>query len=292
MMEVNMAPLPLHEQIQVIVGTAESRGSDHYYLLINQAAFPNILKQKRAIATLPHDGVLASAIAIDGASPLLLEIDSLSEDKRIAQLVEWLCEQGRWANGMMLLRTPLSLTDLRDRLRLRTEAVLPDNFRVLLRYFDGRVLPTLLSSLPAPQRKVFLCCAKEWHYVDRHGDLQTVADVQFESDDSFDPPLKLDDKQQAVLLQASETDAVIDQLHRHMQFDEPPPSQYQRVAPLVDSARSYGIKDTPHIAMFCLIGLQEDSEFHKQPDWSPLLAKVKAGAVTFPQVLDQMEEAA
>lgn len=283
---------PLHERIREIVGTAESRGSDHYYLVINQAAFPNILKRKNAIASLPHDGILVSAIAIDGASPLLVEIDSLGDENRTAQLVDWLCEQGQWANGLMLLRTPLSLTDMRDRLRLRTEAVLPDNFRVLLRYFDGRILPTLLSVLPAAQRKPFLGCAREWHYVDRNGDLQTVADVQFESDDAFEPPLKLDDKQQAALLHASEIDMVIDQLHRHMQFDEAPPGQYQRVAPLVDAARSYGIKDTPHIAMFCLIGLQEDVEFHKQPDWSPLLAKVKAEVLTFPQALDQMEEAA
>lgn len=280
----------LYDRLQNVVAAPEARGEDHFYLLIDQAAFPNIQRRRTAFAALPHDSVLTSVTPIDGASPLLLEIDSLSDHQKTRQLVQWLCEQGQWANGLIVLRTPLHLAELRSRLQLRTEALLPDNYRVLLRFFDGRILPALISVMTLAQRKPFLGCAKEWHYADRDGVLQTIPDVQFESEDSFEAPLELDNRQQDVLLQASEVDAVIDQLHRHMQFDGTPPENYRRVAPLVASARNYGIKDTPHLAMFSLIGMQEGAEFHAQPQWQTLLEKVRAGALSFPQALDNLSD--
>jgi hypothetical protein len=281
--------LSLYDRMLEVVATPEALGLDHVYLLIDQAALPNIQKRKAAFAALPHDSVLPSVHAINGASPLLLEIDSFSEHTAGRQLVQWLCEQGKWANGLTLLRTPLLLSELKDRLQLRTEAVLPDNYRVLLRFFDGRILPTLLSVLTPAQRKPFLGCAREWHYVDRDGALQAIPDVQFESEDSFEAPLELDSQQQDILLQTSEVDAVIDRLHRHMQFDGTPPEHYRRVAPLVATAMNYGIKDTPHLAMFSLIGLQEGPEFHAQAQWSPILEKVRAGILSFPQALDAVD---
>jgi hypothetical protein len=282
--------LSLYDQLREVVATLDMQDQDHFYLLIDQAAFPNIKRRKITLALLPHASVLPSATAFDGASPLLLEIDSLGDDETTQRIVQWLCEQGRWANGLMALRTPLPLPELRKRLNTRTEAILPDNYRVLLRFFDGRILPTLASVLKPAQRMQFLGCVTEWHYADRDGILQAVKDVQFENEDSFDAPLKLDQAQQNALIQASEVDAVIDQLHRHTQFDGTPPEYYRRVAPLVASAKRYGIEDTPHVAMFSMVGLQDGAEFHLQAPWKPLLEQIRDGKLNFPLALEKLEE--
>jgi hypothetical protein len=281
----------LHARLIDTIVAAEARRAGHVFLLLDQSAFPNLPKRKAALSRYPHDSLLASETAIDGASPLLIELPSLAEDEITRELLRWLCEQGLWANGLMLLCSPLPFSELKARLKIRTEARLPDNFAVLLRFFDGRIFPQLMSVLSAQQRKQFVGCAGEWHFVARDGTFQTLADVQFEEADLFEPPLELSQAQQNALLEASQVDAVIDQLLRHAQvgYAQTPYEQYRRIAPLVGAAKTYGIEDVPHLAAFSLIGLEDGADFHLKEPWSIVLAKVKAGSMNFAEALDSVE---
>lgn len=283
--------ISLNMRLKQVIAEADPSSKDHFYLLIDQCAFPNLPRRKLALSRLPQTSLLPTFDAFDGATPMLIQVDSLCEDSATQELMQWLCEQGQWANGLMMLRTPLPLMELRNRLKARTEATLPDNFHVLLRFFDCRILPQLLSTLAVEQRKHFLCCAREWHYVDREGSLQTLGGVEFSSDDEFDPPLVFDEMQQNVLIKAADADAVIDILRRHAQFEiqHTPPEQYRHVSGLVRAAKSYGVADVPHLAAFSMIGLREGTEFHLTEPWRSALSEVKAGALSFPQALDRLE---
>lgn len=86
---------------------------------------------------------------------------------------------------------------------------------MLLRWYDTRILPELLSLMTPAQRAVFLDQVQQLHYYDRFGERQEwlFTDAPLEGLPAL-PPLQLDDAQYARLLDACEPDVAIAQLRR------------------------------------------------------------------------------
>ncbi len=96
------------------------------------------------------------------------------------------------------------------------------------------------------------------------------------------------------MIDAAQTDAVIDQLLGKVEIGpegSSPPEKYRCVAPLVAAAKSYGIEDIPHMAIFSMVGLKKGGDFHLQAPWKPVLEQVKTGMLGFMQALDSLENA-
>lgn len=84
---------------------------------------------------------------------------------------------------------------------------------MLLRMYDTRILPELLSLMTPAQQAVFLDQVQQLHYYDRFGERQEwlFTDVPLEGLPAL-PPLQLDDAQYARLLDACKPDVAIAQL--------------------------------------------------------------------------------
>jgi hypothetical protein len=145
------------------------------YLIADQSGLPRLGEARTLLQGMALRNILSSApeCEFDGASPLLVQTSGATP-LRTARLARWLHVQGRHANCLAVLVSPLDITALHAQLRQRTELMLPGNLRMVLRYFDTRSLPLLPRLLTEPQYAAFTACAAEWHYLDRAGEVQRL----------------------------------------------------------------------------------------------------------------------
>jgi hypothetical protein len=94
-------------------------------------------------------------------------------------------------------------------LRDRTDAVLPQNLGVLLRYFDPRVLDTLTKVLDRERLSAFLGIASCWAFPERSGGLLMLETDTLEGGKELKTPITFDTTQEAALIDAGEADAMI-----------------------------------------------------------------------------------
>ncbi|WP_172425486.1 DUF3304 domain-containing protein [Candidatus Dactylopiibacterium carminicum] len=138
------------------------------YLLADTSAIP-ASELSRIAGTAPALDILTRATPIwrECAAPILLQLPRFSG----CTANTWQAFAARWqyANALVLIEGALSHATLCHALHARTEAMLPDAIAVLLRYFDTRVLPVLLTTLETSRRAAFLSIASTWLYADRYG---------------------------------------------------------------------------------------------------------------------------
>ncbi len=258
------------------------------YLIVDQSAFPRMAEARSRLQGMTQRNILRDTndADIDGASPLLL-CDDGAEYARLPGLARWLYVQGRYANGVMVLVSGLSTSELHTQLRLRTELMLPDRLRMVLRYFDTRAL-TLLPRLLSPQQyAAFTACATEWHYLSRAGELLQLPAAPLVQDSAYASPLQLNAEQEQILIDDALTDSVIDQLldlNASTLHGLTPPQQYERIAPLVADARKWGLNDTLEALAYVDIALLQGAGFAGQEPWASRLAAHRKGELPLAQV--------
>ena len=277
---------------QVLACCAQDTQTQHTYLIIDQSAY-STLGEKRAILPLGLLSLLRedAADAIDGVSPVLADISTIGTDRFVHAWVQGLCTRGQWNNALTLLTSPLGAKVLQAQLAARTSATLPDNFNVVLRYFDTRILPVLLDVLKPEQRAAFLSCASAWNFVDREGVLQPLAGVRFSPDALFETPLQLDAAQEKAMLVAAEADAV-NSLLDTIPIDPTTTlaQRYRRIASCVDTARTFDIDEIADMATFATFSLRLGNDFYLEGAWPSLLAKVKSREIPFQQAMNLATE--
>jgi hypothetical protein len=220
------------------------------------------------------------------ASPWVVQLDERSMSESV-----WLrlAHLALHRSCMTWISTELGLDDLRPRLRARTEAELPDQHAVLLRYFDPRVLPVLHETLRDEQAEVFFSICSAWHFVSRMGQVQTLS--AFTTDkDSFQAPLKLDESQFALMLRAAEVDAIIPELVRESPdsfLPLAPPERIAFVQQCLEYADEVGIQSHANRVLWCLATLEMGDEFIRGPVWTPLARSVSKGELSMAQALQK-----
>jgi hypothetical protein len=253
------------------------------YLLLDQSALPNIRSFWSSIRDLNWAPLLGNRDQQpDGGAPLLLDVSDLSTSKPVRDVVRRLYREGKSANCLSVLRSPLECHALAQALHDRTQLELPDSLHVVLRYFDTRTLALLPKLFNTTQYASFMSCTVAWHYLDRYGNMQVLptANIDLALPDPF--VIVLDQAQERLLIDDGLIDGVIDQLleQRHPELRElSPAEQYEKVAPLVAAAGRFGIDDVLDAMLFCCAALEHGQDFELQQPWVSRLASYRLGKV-------------
>jgi hypothetical protein len=185
------------------------------------------------------------------------------------------------------LVSPLALDELAHRLLRRTDARLPDQFDCVNRFFDGRVVPHLHEALTSTQRDAYFSLATQWWVVSTTHQWQALPS-RCAAVDPHEPPLVLDERQQAELIDACYPYSVIE----HFMLTDPelldtvpPPQRYAFVSGALRKAGTYGIDGGSSAILFCTLTLTRGPDFHQQTAWQDALQRVKRGEITLQQAV-------
>ncbi|MFC7419201.1 DUF4123 domain-containing protein [Iodobacter arcticus] len=267
--------------------------SGNYYLLVDQSAFPYLTKIKKKMATLHIINILDTNAnqPMDAASPVLIQLDlnGLNEE-----IIQWFCTQGAYANGLHVLKSSLPLKQLAEKLAERSDALLPDNMTVLLRYFDTRIFASLLTILAKEQIKLLSNDIQSWWYVNRSAELIVAClDNEGRSDPETKPQIVFSAEQEAGLLDAANGDMILSQLQQNppeIMYSMRPDQQYEVVIHLMRMAVKNGIQQIPEWLAFCVFGFATKGAIYQQAPWTELIDQLKAGKISFAEALELSNE--
>lgn len=278
------------------VATALKNGppeGQHHFLMLDAA----VADGRNMAAELRLNGQAVDVLTgapchwLDCASPVLLSLSAHPLSPSAVRPTEQALDKWRYANAFLFIKSDLPTEQMCSSLRARTFAVLPQNLDVLLRFFDPRVLDRLLGVLTVEQRQAFLSAGTTWAFPDRWGNLRMV---QTENGlDTFTSPLRLDERQESVLIDAGDVDAILSMLldQQHPSLDPLiPPEQYEAVHAATQQAVSSGIKQFSEQVAFCSLWLELGAGFHEQMPWRQWLQEVKAGKKNFNEVVAMAAE--
>ena len=260
--------------------------NSHRYLIVDAAATrpTNMARELR----LSHIGIdiLTGADCVwkESASPILVELPKAASGESVCRITSEALRKWRYANCFVFLETTHTPREAAAMLCERTQAVLPDDMEVVLRFFDPRIFSALVSHLDADALNSFLSGATRWAIPGRRGELQMIEQKPSESIASFVAPLRLNSAEEAALIDAGEADAMVDLLlnqNNAQLLTMIPPEQYESVNTALTQAHGFAIEHTPDQAMFCAIALALGLDFQAQEPWVKLLQEVKAGRVKF-----------
>jgi Domain of unknown function (DUF4123) len=260
---------------------------DHHYALIDAAQidrFSAKLGGTRAVRA--HEPLFGLPIAPANAdaTPHLLSVAGLDALRSLT---------GTWTDrhtshgAIAWLISPLPHRELAARLRARLDARLPDRFDCVNRYFDGRVTPHLHDCLEASQREVFFSVCRQWWAVD-HTHRWRSLPCTFLTLDTFEPPLELNDGQQAHLVDACYPHAVIEhfvQTDEDLLKEVPAAERYGFFRNTLRTAADYGIEGGATAILFCTLALTRGPNFHIEPEWQAALQEVRTGKSTLQQAV-------
>ena len=220
----------------------------------------------------------------DSAAPVLIPVPSGSSSPGSCQRIRETLGLWRYANCFVYLESPHQPETMRRMLHDRTDALLPQNLPVLLRYFDSRVFSVLMRVLTKKQLESFLDVASRWAWPDRRGNLQVVQPSHLPGFDTLEQPILLDTAQEASLIESGESDAMIDIL---LNQSNPtlltllPPEQFARVDEALACARTLGIDVLTDQVAFCVVALELGLGFVKERPWADGMTALKARQTTF-----------
>jgi hypothetical protein len=267
------------------------------YLLVNQAAFADHMAPVLGLAALPKCALLkqqGEEACCDTATPFVVALEGALSDKGRSRALRRLCDEGCYGTALSVIDSNLSLRDLASALTARCEAQLPENYDVLLRYFDTRIMATLIQVLSPVELETFFSCAQSWWYSDRNGVLVQAISADVPRSEKFASPLRLTVDQQNAFIQAGETDAVIDVLVQSKVeplLDMPYPERYPIVHRYLEAARGWRLSSPRDLASYCTLALLHGEGFSLQSPWNAVLAAVKRGEIPLHEAISSIERA-
>ena len=187
------------------------------------------------------------------------------------------------------LSSSLSAPHLADRLRQRTEAMLPQNQPILLRCYDPRVLPELHKALHADQASSYWALGHTWAYLDRAREMKCIALSPAPDRDVFAAPLYLDQDQFESLLDASEVDSVMPELAREATdafLALPPDQRASFTKHCLKLADKWRVQAFAQRVMVGVLVLKLGEGFHQQNSWAPWIAQLTQGRIDLIQAIE------
>lgn len=265
----------------------------HHYLVVDLAVAEGQDMSKELRITTGAIDILTGETCRwrDCASPVLLALPGQGFGAAAAMATERALEKWRYANALAYIESVQPFANMCRSLQARTEALLPQNMEVLLRFFDTRVLTRLLTLLPPIQRRLFLSAGTTWAFPDRWGHLQI--ECQEAQEDSFVRPLQIDKQQEAALIDAGDADAVVDTLLNQgtpkLEFMLPP-HQYEKVSDALAQAKAWRIEVFSEQVAFCSLCLELGQDFAEKAPWNQWLLDVRSGKKKFSDMLATASE--
>ena len=172
------------EDIQYVHNSISAKHPDiRLYALVDHGGMPGLIDKlnniKRNWISLFEGSKEENALSV---APILFSIPADYESFKNRDFLTWLGKKGTYTSSVVLIASPLNIEELARRLKLRLDAMLPDDMAIMLRFFDPRVFEELSKVLLPEQKELFLSVGYQWWYIDRRGQLQNVASVFLDSD--------------------------------------------------------------------------------------------------------------
>ncbi|MDW5418474.1 DUF4123 domain-containing protein [Iodobacter sp. CM08] len=270
---MQLTPLPafLFEQHESIkLDLQKNNITTPIYALIDLASTENASRWLRILqadkAYCLFDGTPESTARTE--APWLVRVDQndylLSETITAALLGDccsWIC-------------SGLPQAELALRLNARLDVKLEDQL-ALLRFYDPRILPSLLAVLEAPAQRDFLALGEYWFWLGRDGMLFKQA-IDEDEHDLLKWPLALSDKQQEPLLRMAETDQLQVQLGEQFPslfYPMTRAARFQFVKMQRDQAVQNGFTQFMDQLYYCALALQWGPHFNHEEKWQAVLAE-------------------
>lgn len=189
------------------------------------------------------------------------------------------------------LHSTLAPSALAHALNERTIATLPDDYHVLLRCYDPRVLPEIHAVLREDQAMRYWALGGQWAYVDRARTFRTIELPPTTEAAPFAAPLILTQHQADLLLAAAEVDTVMPELVREspeaflaVQVEERV-AMTRRMLKAADRLRLEALSDR---VMFCVLSLELGEGFEDSKEWATAMAQVKNRQSTLRQAIEHV----
>ncbi|NSX06298.1 DUF4123 domain-containing protein [Cupriavidus gilardii] len=202
-------------------------------------------------------------------APLLLDVETLPDGQcdRIRADIRRL---GSTRPCISLLKSARSLDDLAAHFSAYHVVDLPGQERMILRWYDTRILPTWWNVMTLAQCRAFGYGIDEWRYFDRYGAECRLPSITSPTDSvglEF-APLRLTQSQYDDLLAAAEADVAIANV-RNVIPDELRRVPMHTLYPFVDmqlaAARAHGLDDLDEQVQFLLLALYTSGRFAQHP---------------------------
>lgn len=252
--------------------------ASNLYFLLDHGGLPGLHKQllKSPEKWLSLFNCTKEADALSVA-PILVMAGSEGHLIASRTLCEWISKNGTNSSSVILLTSPLQMDCMKSRLSVRLNVKLSENMEAMLRFFDPRVLESLVSVFSNGQAKKFFSLADELRYVDREGKM-VVIESHFAYEEEFVSPLVLTQLQEDALLGASEIDQVLDLLRSNLpqaMAKLPLPDQYRFVSQQIGRAKKSELCAIWEMAFYTTIVLLKGERFVESENWSRILASIK-----------------
>jgi hypothetical protein len=188
------------------------------------------------------------------------------------------------------LHSALPTHVLAHALNERTKAVLPDDYRVLLRCYDPRVLPEIHAVLREEQAERYWELSGQWGYVDRARTFRLVELTPASESAAFEAPLVLTQPQADQLLAAAEVDTVMPELVRESPdafLALPVTDMAAFTKRTLQKADQFRLETLADRVMFCVLALELGEDFEASGEWALLMPKVKSRQLTLLRAIEQ-----
>lgn len=195
-------------------------------------------------------------------APLLIPLAPL-ETKTLSRVCSWAADIGMEAPCLSWMDSSHQLSTLASHLGNFHTIGLTDGQRILMRWYDTRILPVWMACLTPVQRQQFAGTLYTLHFLNRFGSPVAVYDTagptsKSESLPLDEPLIKLDDAQFGMLIDAGELDSLVHHLRRVI-TDETnrlePRTLFEFAGKYQQRARAAGIDDLDRQTQYLLLAL-------------------------------------
>jgi hypothetical protein len=270
----------------------DAHPTSNFYFLLDHAGMPGLHRKLSKTSlmweSLFEDTKEKSALAV---SPVLILAGTKGKLHASRSFLSWIAENGTYSSSVVMLSSPLGIAPLRQRLATRLEVGLSEDMDALLRFFDPRVLESLMKILNENQVRDFLSLAESWKYIDRTGNL-VEHQAAFVHRDSFNVPLALSQEQECGLIQLSEIDQVIGLLQENLPellATLALPEKYIYVSRVVDCGRNDGLDSVLKLTLYAAVILSNGEEVAESPVWEKFVDGLKIEDFASIQSLHQFD---
>ena len=195
--------------------------------------------------------------------------------------------------AVCVIGTKLSLRELADRFRAFHLVKIPHGRRLILRWYDTRILPCWLDTLDLEQRATFLYGIESWHFFNRFG-IQVDLNIPSKRPEfPALPPIELTEEQYQFLLDGAQVDMHIQRLRKIIP-DEIRNVPYPVLYPFLDGhliqAHKQGIIGLDDCTQYLLLALYTSGNFQNSPVVKDLLSGWRSGLESFSDFISSLPE--
>lgn len=262
---------------------------DAAYALVNLAALPNMDRDFRAIVgTQPWESLFQDTRQQSGiaAGPALVELPRRPYARE--QMVGALLRADATCPCVIWLRSPFDISGLRRQLTLRLSGRFPDDFDVLIHFFDPRIAPLLCEVLAPKVLDAYFAPASAWHWRDaRTGELHTLRHSG-PADMPLDLPVTFTEAQQNALIEPTLVDRLVAAFEERfgIQYAEHPYAHWhQRATETYTRVKALELVSEPDILRLSLYAMLHEPGWWESPAIQSRLRRLIGGESTVEQVI-------